>query len=471
MAGTSLSNDYDYSGTQGFKEGSYTHESAGKLGETWNSAEDRFRNSFGVEYTSTGTLGKDAAELIYDPSAANSAYKNALTTTVAVGAAANSFSNWDGNQYLQAVDASHAATLDYLNEKLDSIIRYFTATSEVTVGTILGEVAPYAMNPKSAWSAVKNRFSELKEKVNTGFTDYFNGLPKDALSNILSNEALVNSLANIDAIQGLVASATAINNVWSTAESILKSIEPILPPIEILAAMSGIWINPALASEASQKSLTYGQMLLDWAMAKATVLLKKYVYSIRLTIPTFLLDTVNDLSVKSSVTEWSWGESGSATRYFAALATNSNDRTFDDGWSKVADKWIADNAWNPNNYTSTEMLNRLGISSEEYADILGKSLDHVIRSSQSVLEIDKIASEAYMNYTKGDISFSGSFSYAWDRGSDPTKIRQTVDYSDTNAADDLIRNATDFFSQPDKRLILSGGTKKSAEQLVDITGV
>ena len=117
------------------------------------------------------------------------------------------------------------------------------------------------------------------------------------------------------------------------------------------------------------------------------------------------------------------------------------------------------------------MLNRLGISSEEYADILGKSLDHVIRSSQSVLEIDKIASEAYMNYTKGDISFSGSFSYAWDRGSDPTKIRQTVDYSDTNAADDLIRNATDFFSQPDKRLILSGGTKKSAEQLVDITGV
>ena len=463
-----LSNDYDYSGTKGFKEGSYTQQSANKLEKTWNDAGGRFQNAFSVEYTSTDTLGRDAAELVYDPAAADSAYQNALTTTVAAGAAYEGFSNWEGDQYLQAVDAAHAATLDYLNDKLDKIIQYFTATSEVTVGTILGEVAPYAMNPKSAWSALGSRLADLKEKSN--FTEMVGDLPKDALANILSNETLINSIANINAVQGLVASATAINNVWNTAEGILKSIEPILPPIEILAAMSGIWINPALASEASQKSLTYGQMLLDWAMSKATALLKKYVYSIKLTIPSFLLDTMNSLSVKSAVTEWSWGESGSASRYFAALATNSNDRTYDDGWSKVADKWVSDNAWNPNNYTSAEMLNRLGVSSEEYANILGKSLDHVIKASQSVLNIDTISSAAYSNYTSGNISFSGSFSYAWDNGRDPTGIRQTVNYANANTADDFVRNATDFFSQPDRRLILSGKTRSSANQLRTVTG-
>ena len=468
MAEPVLSNSYDYSGTDGFKEGSYTQKSVDKLTDTWNNAGDRFQNSFSVEYQSTDTLGRDVAELVYDSSAAGDAYQDALTTTAAIGSAVNSFSNWEKDQYLQAADATHAATLDYLNDKLEQIIRYFSSTSEVTVGTILGEVAPYAMNPKTAWTSLKSRLGELKEKAN--FTEILGDISKDALSNILSNETLLNSLANIDAIQGLVASATAINKVWDTAGDILKSIEPILPPIEILAAMSGIWINPALASEASQKSLTYGQMLLDWAMSKAMILLKKYVYSIKLTIPTFLLDTMNTMSVKSSVTEWSWGESGSASRYFAALATNSNDRNFDDGWSKVADKWITDNAWNPNNYTSTEMLNRLGVSSEEYANILGKSLDHVIRTSQSVLKIDNIASAAYKSFTEKDISFSGSFSYAWDSSRDPTGVRQSVDYSDANAADTFTRNATDFFSQPDRRLILSGKTKNSAEQLIAVTG-
>ena len=467
--GTNLSNSYDYSGTKGFKEGSYTHQSSNDLKKTWNDAGGRFQNSFGVEYQSADTLGKDAVELVYDSSAANTAYQNALTTTVAAGVAVDKFKDWDANQYLQAVDAAHAATLDYLNDKLEGIIKYLTETSEVTVGTILGEVAPYAMNPKGAWTALKNRLGELVSKLN--FMEILDGVSQDVLSGILSNETLVNSIANINAIQGLVASATAISNVWNTAENVLKSIEPILPPIEILAAMSGIWVNPALAAEASQKSLTYGQMLLDWAMSKATTLLKKYVYSIKLTIPSFLLDAVNTVSVKSAVTEWSWGESGSATRYFVAMATNSNNRTFDDEWSKVSDKWIANNAWNPNNYTSTEMLNRLGITSEDYANILGKSLDRVIRTSQSVLNIDTIASTAYRSYVSKDISFSGSFSYAWDKGSDPTGVHQMTDYSNANTADDFVRNATDFFSQPDRRLILSGKTKKSAEQLVAITGV
>lgn len=469
MAEPILSNSYDYVETKGFKEGSYTHESANKLEKTWNDAGGRFQNAFSVEYQSTDTLGKDAAELVYDSSAASAAHQNALTATVAAGAAVDKFTDWNANQYLQAVDAAHAATLDYLNDKLESIIRYLTTTSKVTVGTILGEVAPYAMNPKEAWTALKNRLGELIKKLD--FMEILDGVSQDVLSSVLSNETLVNSIANINAVQGLVASATAINNVWNTAENILKSIEPVLPPIEILAAMSGIWINPALASEASQKSLTYGQMLLDWAMSKATMLLKKYIYSVTLTVPSFLLDATNALSVKSAVTEWSWGESGSATRYFAALATNSNDRTFDDEWSRVSNRWIADNAWNPNNYTSTEMLNRLGISSEDYASILGKSLDHIIQSSQSVLKIDTIASEAYRSYTSGNISFSGSFSYAWDEGANPTGARQMVDYSNANAADDLVRNMTDFFSQPDRRLIVSGRTKKSAEQLVDATGV
>lgn len=38
-----LSNDYDYSGTKGFKEGSYTQQSADKLGKTWKDAGAGFK--------------------------------------------------------------------------------------------------------------------------------------------------------------------------------------------------------------------------------------------------------------------------------------------------------------------------------------------------------------------------------------------------------------------------------------------
>ena len=46
-----------------------------------------------------------------------------------------------------------------------------------------------------------------------------------------------------------------------------------------------------------------------------------------------------------------------------------------------------------------------------------------------------------------------------------------TDYSNANTADDFVRNATDFFNQPDRRLVLSGKSKKTAEQLIDVTGV
>ena len=211
MAETVLSNSYDYVETKGFKEGSYTHKSSKNLEKTWNDAGGRFQNAFSVEYQSADTLGRDAAELVYDPSAASNAYQSALTTTVAVSAAANKFQDWNANQYLQTVDAAHAATLDYLNDKLESIIKYLTNTSEVTVGTILGEVAPYAMNPKGAWTALKNRLGELTSKLD--FTEILGDISQDDLSSIISNETLVSSIANINDIQRLVASATAINNV------------------------------------------------------------------------------------------------------------------------------------------------------------------------------------------------------------------------------------------------------------------
>ena len=75
MAEPILSNSYDYVETKGFKEGSYTHQSANNLGKTWNDAGGRFQNAFSVEYQSTDTLGKDAAELVYDSSVASAAHR------------------------------------------------------------------------------------------------------------------------------------------------------------------------------------------------------------------------------------------------------------------------------------------------------------------------------------------------------------------------------------------------------------
>ena len=472
-----LSNgNYDYAGITGFKEGSYTQEASDNLRSTWEGAGESFKGSFSVEYTSFDNFGKDAAGSVINYTTAGNAYKSSLKATAAIGSAASNIQDWDKTQYLQAVDASHAATLDYLNDKLKGIIRKLSATSEVTVGALLGEVAPFAMNPNAAWSSLTKRFKELPKMLSEEAASALNlndlslnALGQDVLSNILSDETVVNSIANINAVQAVAASASAICSVWNTAANILKTIEPLLPPIEILSAMAGIWINPALATEASEKSVPYGQMLLDWAMSKASALLKKYIFSIKLTVPELLLKTVNTLSVKSAVTDWSWGETGGAGRAFASLATNSYERISDDEWSKVADKYITDNAWNPNNLKTKDGLARIGISNEDYARIIGNSLDRIIRTSQSALKIDMIASSAYKSYSDGTISFLGSFSYAWDISSNPSGIHQTTDYSNPNTVDTFVRKATDFFNQPDRRLLVSGKTVSEAEQLRTIT--
>lgn len=472
-----LSNsNYDYTGISGFKDGSYTQEASDRLKETWENTDDSFKGSFSVEYSSFDTFGKDAAGSVIDYSAADGAYRNSLGVTTAVGSAVTNIQDWDKAQYLQAVDASHAATLDYLNDKLKGVIQKLSATSEVTVGALLGEVAPFAMNPNAAWSSLTKKFKKLPEMLSEeaasalGLDELsLDALGQDVLSNILSDETLVNSIANINAVQAIAASASAICDVWNTAANILKTIEPLLPPIEILSAMAGIWVNPALATEASEKSVTYGQMLLDWAMSKASALLKKYIFSIKLTVPELLLKTVNTLSVKSAVTDWSWGETGGVGQALTSLATNRYKRTSDDEWSKVADKYITENAWNLNNITGKDGFAKIGISNEDYARILGNSLDNIVRTSQSALKIDLIASDAYKSYSDNKISFLGSFSYAWDTSSDPSGIRQMSDYSNTNTVDTFVRDATDFFNQPDKRLLVGGKTVSDAEQLRDVT--
>ncbi len=43
------------------------------------------------------------------------------------------------------------------------------------------------------------------------------------------------------------------------------------------------------------------------------------------------------------------------------------------------------------------------------------------------------------------------------------------DYSNTNTVDTFVRDATDFFNQPDKRLLVGGKTVSDAEQLRDVT--
>lgn len=474
---TNLSNsNYDYAGMSGFKDGSYTQEATDELKSTWENSGESFKGSFSVEYSSFDTFGKDAAGSVINYTTADDIYKDSLRATTAAGSAVKNIQDWDKAQYLQAVDASHAATLDYLNDKLKGIIQKLSATSEVTVGALLGEVAPFAMNPNAAWSSLVKRFKELPKMLSEeaasalNISDLsFNTLGQDVLSNILSDETLVNSIANINAVQAIAASASAICDVWNTAANIMKTIEPLLPPLEILSAMAGVWVNPALATEAAEKSVTYGQMLLDWAMSKASALLKKYIFSIKLTVPELLLKTVNTLSVRSAVTDWSWGETGGAGRAFASLATNSYERISDDEWSKVADRYITENAWNLNNIKAEDGLARIGVSNEDYARILGNSLDKIVRTSQSALKIDLIASDAYKSYSDKQISFLGSFSYAWDLSSDPSGIRQMSDYSNPGTVDDFVRNATDFFNQPDKRLLVGGKTVSEAEQLRDVT--
>ena len=67
----------------------------------------------------------------------------------------------DGQQYVELADAAGSAALNYLNDKIQRIKDAWTTTTSVSVGAILGEVAPYCVDFPTAISKVGERVSSL----------------------------------------------------------------------------------------------------------------------------------------------------------------------------------------------------------------------------------------------------------------------------------------------------------------------
>lgn len=288
--------------------------------ETLRSTSSGWNNSaFGIEADTS-----DIARLnSYSPSNIATSVTNSLIagTTVSGLYAANALENLagigDASQYLDVADAAGSAALNYAQAKLQRIKNLWHQKATLTVGTLIGEVAPLAVNFTQIPSLIVNKTTSLVQYllgVQSGGDGTWGSLARsvgtEALSSILGDSGVTSSISQLQLVQSYGNVLNSIGSLIDTGRSILKTVEPLLPLLEIITNLAGSWINPPAAAEAGQKiTESTGKSIQDLIIV-AMEPLRKLVFNIKVSVPQLLVGAWNSLSIQEAV---SWPDDDTST--------------------------------------------------------------------------------------------------------------------------------------------------------------
>lgn len=270
-------------------------ETASIFSSGWND------NPFGVTIATTSSLGN----LYGVGDTLSSSLSTSLNYLTQAGVdVASAFT--DSQQYLDVLDAAGSVSLNFLNNKVQRIKDLWNTKDTITIGALLGEIAPYALNWKEAGSLLTKRMNSfinyLLGTSGDSWLDTLNSLGTQATNSLLSDPSLTSSISNLKMIQAYGNTLNSMASIITGAQEVMKYLEPLIPVSEILVNFATAWINggtsAALGStqmaEAVQKTCQKLGIL-------ALQCIKKMVYSVKISVPSLLTGALDSLSVKEAV--------------------------------------------------------------------------------------------------------------------------------------------------------------------------
>ena len=207
-----------------------------------------------------------------------------------------------GDDLANTIDVAGDVAGRFLKAKIDALKESLTTKTSVEIRSFVGEVAPYVKSPVEAVTALTKKIDGLVEYYFSP-KGYLADLGKDFLSYAQNDPAVQSTLANLSGVKAFASSLNTAFDFLNTLKQIFGYVEPILPIFEVTADLFAAWRTQNAASGMKGNAEIVKQI----GMLKqqlATLLLgsfRRWVYSLRVEVPNFLLGAISTLSVRDAM--------------------------------------------------------------------------------------------------------------------------------------------------------------------------
>ena len=207
------------------------------------------------------------------------------------------------------VNTAGSVAQKYFQAKLDRLKSLWNTKVDMSVGGLIGEVAPYTVNPAEAFSLLADKIDDLIKYL-AGVDDHggntlsalVDDLGTDMLQYLANDPAMQEATMNLETVKLFGKALEVYSEVEKTVSKVLDVTGPLIPPLQIFTnIVLSYFSGGASASEAAQELTVlvehYCQQLVAWAAGT----LKKYLYKINIKLPSLVVGAINSISVREAM--------------------------------------------------------------------------------------------------------------------------------------------------------------------------
>ena len=252
----------------------------------------------------------------------------------------------DGNQYItlgnSVLNSVSNAAYDIVRKIFDS----FTQTQEITISSLMQEVAPYAMDFKTAGKALGSTAKKYVDKF-TNINEWLGSF----VSDVMNDPAVVDAISGLSIVQTYAATLNTATEVINGVEKVIQVINPLLPIVRMVSNFAlAFWSGGSTAAEESTNIMDDLQKLLLQLSSVAMFYIKKYAYGIKIKVPKILVSSLSAFSVKNAVSNFDMNNNWSVLTstlfnddyYNTAMIENSQSNTRGTAWLRVTEDFYRD---------------------------------------------------------------------------------------------------------------------------------
>ena len=252
----------------------------------------------------------------------------------------------DGNQYINLGTSVLNSVSNASYDIVRKIFESFTQTQEITISSLMQEIAPYAMDFKTAGKALGDTALKYLNKF-TNINEWLGSF----VSDVMNDSSVVDAISGLSIVQTYAATLNTATEVINGVEKVIQVINPLLPIVRMVSNFAlAFWSGGSTAAEESTNIMDDLQKLLLQLSSGAMFYIKKYAYGIKIKVPKILISSLNAFSVKNAVNGFDMNNNWAILTstlfnddyYNTAMIENSKSNTRGTAWLKATEDFYND---------------------------------------------------------------------------------------------------------------------------------
>lgn len=202
----------------------------------------------------------------------------------------------------------------YLQSKIDRIKDAWSTKVSISIGALVGEATPFIKSPSEAVGLLVDKIDDLilymvgvDGSGGNSLKSLVDDIGTDALEYMMNDPSMQQVVSGLTVVKMFGQAMEAYNRVEKYVVKILEVIEPLIPVLQIVTNLASAYFSGGTsaveaAQETSELVAKYSQQLIALAMGA----LRRYVFTIKIKVPSLVVGALNSLSVREAMRAGDW---------------------------------------------------------------------------------------------------------------------------------------------------------------------